>query len=262
MVAEQLHIAYYQQDICWEDPQANYQKVEAAFEKALHSFSPDVLVVPETFATGFGDHMARQAEPQEGPTLQFACRMAKKYNALFIGTWTVKEGSLVYNRLHWVRPDGTYGTYDKGHTFRMSSEASQVERGTRKELFEWRGWRIKPAVCYDLRFPLWLRNHWQEDHLDYDLMVVCANWPGSRHEAWATLLKARAIENLSYVVGVNRAGTDSTGIPYTGDSMAVDYKGLVMTRCEHERESVETVVLDYDRLQAFRQHWSFYLDAD
>ena len=278
MTQPRLTIAFYQQDIAWENPEANFRKVERAF--AGVEGMVDVLVVPETFNTGFSDNMAAMAEEQEGATLGFARRMAQRYDALFVGTWTVRlEDGVVVSRLHWVYPDGTYGYYDKGHTFRMSSEASQLGRGRRRELFEWRGWRVKPAVCYDLRFPKWLRNGVpsEERHklpkngverpvedvaLDYDLLLVCANWPGSRHEAWSTLLKARAIENLCYVVGVNRAGVDGVGIPYTGNSAAIDYKGLELACCGEGGEEVATAELDYDALQTFRRHWPFYLDFD
>lgn len=257
---DQLKIAYFQQDIAWEDPSANHRMVEEAFASVPQDI--DVLVVPETFATGFSDNMASMAEPPEGDTYRFAHRMAVKHNALFVGTWTVKEPSLgdrVVNRMHWVRPDGTYGYYDKGHTFRMSSEASQLVRGTRRVVFVWRGWRIKPAVCYDLRFPKWLRN---ENPPAYDLLLVCANWPGSRHEAWSTLLKARAIENLCYVVGVNRVGTDGVGIPYTGNSVAINYKGQEMNFCTPQCPQVQLATLDREPLDTFRQHWPFYLDND
>ena len=277
MIQPQLTIAYYQQDIAWEDPERNYRLVEDAF--APMGRKADVLVVPETFNTGFSDNMAAMAERQEGATLQFARQMAARHDTLFVGTWTVKVDDGVVNRLHWVYPDGSYGYYDKGHTFRMSSEASQLLKGMRRELFEWRGWRIKPAVCYDLRFPKWLRNGVPDGErhklpsngverpsetvaLDYDLLLVCANWPGSRHEAWSTLLKARAIENLCYVVGVNRAGVDGVGIPYTGDCAAIDYKGMVLSHCDPERAQMMTAVLDYEKLQTFRQHWPFYLDFD
>lgn len=277
MIQPRLTIAYYQQDIVWEQPDSNYALVENAF--ATQGQNADVLVVPETFNTGFSDNMAAMAEPQEGATLQFARSMARRHDALFVGTWTVRVGDGVVNRLHWVYPDGTFGYYDKGHTFRMSSEARQLLRGRKRELLEWRGWRIKPAVCYDLRFPKWLRNGVVEEErqglptdgvtkptqaatLDYDLLLVCANWPGSRHEAWSTLLKARAIENLCYVVGVNRAGVDGVDIPYTGNSAAIDYKGMELSHCESGVAQLQTAVLDYESLQTFRQHWPFYLDFD
>ena len=239
--------------------------VEQAF---AHVADADILVVPETFSTGFSDNMARMAEPSMGETYSFAWRMAREHNALFVGTWTVKTAEGVCNRLHWVYPDGTFGFYDKGHTFRMSSEASQLVRGTRQAVFEWRGWRIKPAVCYDLRFPKWLRNSMLQPEmgvsspLNYDLLLICANWPGSRHSAWSTLLKARAIENLAYVVGVNRVGTDGVGIPYTGNSAAIDFKGQPISECQPDKSCVEFAELSMSQLTTFRQHWPFYLDFD
>lgn len=272
-----LKVAMYQQDICWNNPKANWEMVERAFDGLQTPV--DLLVVPETFNTGFGDSMRDMAEPPMGATYEFAKRMAQRFDALFIGTWPVRTetgNGAVANRLHWVYPDGSYGYYDKAHTFRMSSEASQLVRGTQRKVFEWRGWRIKPAVCYDLRFPKWLRNSIRNTgnnvplsienvdniSLNYDLMVVCANWPASRHEAWTTLLRARAIENLSYVVGVNRVGTDGADIPYTGDSRAVDFRGLDVATCTPGNDTVAVAVLDKEALAAFRRHWPFYLDFD
>ena len=256
-------ITLYQQDILWGDPEGNRQRVEE--QLAANAAGADIFVVPETFTTGFGDHMASLAEVQEGPTLQWARRMAAQYNLLFVGTWIVRDEEKIYNRLHWVRPDGTYGTYDKGHTFRVSGEADQIARGTEHKVFEWRGWRIKPAVCYDLRFPIWLRNstlHSPLSTLNYDLLLICANWPGSRHEAWTTLIKARAIENLCYVVGCNRCGTDAAGGDYTGNSAVIDYKGLPMTDGSAIGEQALTATLDKERLDTFRHRWPFYLDFD
>ena len=253
-------ITLYQQDIIWGDADANRRKVEEALSAAPKS---DIFVVPETFTTGFGDHMAALAEEQEGPTLQWARRMAAEHDMLFVGTWVVKEEGKVYNRLHWVYPDGSYGTYDKAHTFRPSGEHDVIARGTERKVFEWRGWRIKPAVCYDLRFPKWLRNstlNTQHSTLDYDLLLVCANWPGSRHEAWTTLLKARSIENLCYVAGCNRMGLDGHDGEYSGHSTIVDYKGFAIaqtTACE-----TISATLDKERLSAFRQKWPLYLDFD
>ena len=249
-------ITFYQQDIIWGDAEANRQKVED--QMAVSASGTDIFVVPETFTTGFGDHMASLAEEQEGPTLQWARSMSAKYDLLFIGTWIVNENGQCYNRLHWVYPDGTYGTYDKGHTFRVSGEYDVIARGTERKVFEYKGWRIKPAVCYDLRFPKWLRN----DKMDYDLLLICANWPGSRHEAWTTLLKARAIENLSYVLGCNRSGVDGVGGKYTGNSALIDYKGFTVAEAEAGANQTVTVTFDKEKLNTFRQHWPFYLDFD
>ncbi|MBR4505261.1 MAG: nitrilase family protein [Bacteroidales bacterium] len=251
----ELNITFYQHNIVWGDAEANRRRVEEVLATAPKT---DIFVVPETFTTGFGDHMASLAEPQEGPTLQWAMQMAKRYDLLFVGTWIVKDNGQCYNRLHWIYPDGTYGTYDKAHTFRVSGEYDIIARGTRREVFEYKGWRIKPAVCYDLRFPKWLRN----DKLGYDLLLVCANWPGSRHEAWTTLLKARAIENLCYVVGCNRSGVDGVGGKYTGNSALVDYKGFAIAEAEPGVDEMVTVDLDKEKLDAFRQKWPLYLDFD
>ena len=246
-------ITLYQQDILWGEPEANRRKVEAVLAESPAS---DLFVVPETFTTGFGNHMASLAEAPEGPTLQWARRMAARYDTLFVGTWIVREGDHCFNRLHWVHPDGTYGTYDKAHTFRPSGEHDQISRGTERTVFEHKGWRIRPAVCYDLRFPKWLRN----ENMDYDLLLVCANWPGSRHQAWTTLLKARAIENLCYVAGCNRMGLDGHDGEYSGHSAIVDYKGFAVA----ETTACETIsaTLYKERLDAFRQKWPLYLDFD
>ena len=257
-------VTFYQQNIVWGDAEANRRHVEEVLATAPKS---DLFVVPETFTTGFGEHMAALAEEPEGPTLQWARQMAAHYNLLFVGTWIVRENDRCYNRLHWVYPDGQYGSYDKAHTFRVSGEYDIICRGTRREVFEYKGWRIKPAVCYDLRFPKWLRNDPSPftSHLSpltYDLLLVCANWPGSRHEAWATLLKARAIENLSYVLGCNRCGKDGVGGNYTGNSALVDYKGFALAEAEAEADQLVTVTLDKEKLDTFRQKWPLYLDFD
>ncbi len=260
----ELHITLYQQDIIWGDPEANRRRVEETLA-SLHSpalpgtpLVTDIFVVPETFTTGFGDHMAALAKEQNGPTLQWARRMAAQYDILFIGTWIVRESDKCYNRLHWVFPDGSFGYYDKAHTFRPSGEYNIICRGTRREVFEYKGWRIKPAVCYDLRFPRWLRN----DNMEYDLLLVCANWPGSRHEAWTTLLKARAIENLCYVLGCNRSGVDGVGGKYTGNSAIIDYKGLPLAEAEAGADQTVSFTLDKDKLDTFRKNWPLYLDFD
>ena len=262
------------------DAAANHAKVAAAIGRLDQAV--DLFMVPETFTTGFGDHMAAMAEPEEGPTLDFARETASRHNTLFVGTWTVHtviDGEAgIANRLHWVYPDGTYGYYDKAHTFRVSGEYDIISRGTQRKVFTYKGWRIKPAVCYDLRFPKWLRNNVEcgehpdaaahsslithHSSLDYDLLLVCANWPGSRHEAWTTLIKARAIENQSYVLGCNRCGVDGVGGKYTGNSALIDYKGLPLAEATPSANQTVTATLEKDKLDTFRQRWPFYLDFD
>ena len=263
--ANELRLALLQQDIAWEDPRANYERVEEAFRHVR----ADLLVVPEMFTIGFGGDMARLAEPPEGPTLRFAARMARQHNALFVATWPVAEGGKAWNRMHWVAPDGSHGSYDKAHTFRMSNEAEQLARGTRRATFLWRGWRIRPAVCYDLRFPVWLRNRalaptaqGQPPEMDYDLLLLCANWPASRRQAWDTLLRARAIENQCYVAGANRVGADGTETAYSGNSAVINYKGCAVAEAAPDAQQVVTATLNKEKLQGFRTRWPFWLDAD
>ena len=251
-----LRVTFFQQDIVWGDAEANRRAVEDSLFLVPHN--TDIFVVPETFTTGFGDHMAALAENPMGPTFRWAQKLASRHNFLFVGTWIVREGDKCYNRLHWIFPNGTFGYYDKAHTFRVSGEYDIISRGTQREVFEYKGWKIKPAVCYDLRFPKWLRN----DNLSYDLLLVCANWPGSRHEAWTTLLKARAIENLSYVLGCNRCGKDGVGGDYTGNSALIDYKGFPVAEAEAGIEGLVSVALDKGRLDNFRERWPLYLDFD
>lgn len=276
-----LTIAFYQQDIIWRAPEANRHQIRKAFEHLGND--ADILVLPETFTTGFGDMMSEMAECENGPTWNFLHQLAFDHDALAVGTWPVvstnaKGQKVIYNRLHWVAPDGSGGHYDKGHTFRMSSEAQQLERGTLTSTFEWRGWRIRPAICYDLRFPKWLRNkiidHTSSTHegtlpgleqgqgLDYDLLLVCANWPASRRQAWDTLLQARAIENLAYVVAVNRVGQDGVGISYSGGSAAYDYCGRPLLQASDGRDEVRIAMLSEEKLRSYRTRCPFYLDFD
>ena len=262
MKKDNLNIAVYQQDIVWEDPDANFEKVEKTLASSFaDGWSPDVIVVPETFTTGFGDHMAGQAEPPLGRTFEFALSQARKYDALFAGTWTVREEGGIYNRMHLVKPDGSYSTYDKAHTFRMSSEASQLVRGTRRVVCEWKGWRLKPAVCYDLRFPVWDRNSFRNGKFEYDIAIFTAEWPKKKSEVWNTLLRARAIENQAFVVGVNRVGIDDSNIEYKGESMVLNVKGRVVEQAQ-PGESVFTAELSEFELEAFRQYFVVAKDWD
>ena len=249
---QDLTIALFPHDICWLDPDANRRAVEQYISSQP---SADLWLLPEAFTTGFGDEMSQLAEPEEGSTLRWAQSLAARYDVLVVASWIVSTPEGCRNRMHWVQPDGRYGYYDKAHLFRVSSEAAQLQRGTRQVVFTWRGWRIKPAVCYDLRFPLWLRNHASPvGELDYDLLLLCANWPASRSEAWTTLVKARAIENLCYVAACNRTGSDPLGTTYAADSLISDYRG---TPLEGLRAT-----LSLAKLQHFRQRWPFYLDFD
>ena len=244
-----LKVAVCQLDIADNLPSVNCERVRKAFQ----GVEADLLVVPETFTHGFGGDMAASAEEPEGETLQFARAMAREHGALFVGTWCVLDKGHAFNRLHAVRPDGRYDYYDKRHTFRISTESKEITRGEETKTFEYKGWRIRPAICYDLRFPTWLRNK----GLDYDLLLLPACWPASRRGAWNTLLRARAIENQAYVVGCNRVGEH-----YSGDSVVLDNQGNVLAQAAEGREEVIVATLSKEKLDKYRQKWPFYLDAD
>lgn len=262
---ELLQVAVFQSDIVWESPKENYEKVERALE-ALADSEVDLIVLPETFSTGFTNRMSDLAEPIEGETLDFFRRIASRYDAMVMGSWLIHEdeSNALRNREYMVRPCGSYDYYDKAHTFRLSHEMKLVTAGRQHVRVEWRGWRICPAVCYDLRFGTWLNNGYNPttQQLDYDLMVVSANWPTARIGAWDTLLKARAIENLCYVVGANRTGRDGLGYDHCGHSLIVDYKGVALADGNDGTEKLITFSLSASQLEEFRRRCPFYLDFD
>lgn len=250
-----LSVALIQADLVWENITANLATLEekiAALPEAV-----DVIVLPEMFSTGFSMN-ARLAEVMNVTTTRWLKLMAAHTKALLIGSFQVKEAGNYYNRLLCVRPDGTYDTYDKRHLFRMGAEHQTFIPGSKRLIVEWKGWRICPLICYDLRFPVWSR---QLAENSYDLLLYVANWPAARAYAWNTLLRARAIENLSYVVGVNRVGTDGNGIAHAGGSLAVDFLGEVLSDLG-EAESERIVHLGKDPLERYRAAFPALLDAD
>lgn len=237
----------------------------------------DLIVLPEMFTTGFTMDARAVAEPMNLTTFRWLRQMAQQTNAVVTGSYVVREGKSFFNRLVWMQPDGRYDTYDKRHLFRMAGEDATYTAGTRRIIHEWRGWRVCPLVCYDLRFPVWSRNVPVQTGLSavpadpssprqppafaYDLLLYVANWPAPRQAAWDTLLQARAIENLSYVIGVNRVGIDGNGHAYTGGSAIVDPMGVVLFR-QGDSEVVQQQTLSFDTLQKFRERFPANLDAD
>jgi len=250
-----LKVALVQTDLYWENTTANLASLEEKI--ATITELVDIIVLPEMFSTGFTMNPASVAEPMNLTTTKWMQQVAAQTGAVVMGSFVAKEGTNYFNRLLWVEPDGTYDFYDKRHLFRMAREQESYTGGTKRIIKEWKGWKICPLICYDLRFPVWSRNV----ALDYDLLVYVANWPAIRSHVWNTLLQARAIENLSYVVGVNRVGNDGNGIPHTGDSAVIDFKGEVL-----ERKSIEEGILIHtlqrEALTTFRDKFPAFLDAD
>ncbi|KAA5549191.1 amidohydrolase [Adhaeribacter rhizoryzae] len=250
-----LSVTLVQTSLHWHDAAANREMLA---QKLVGLTEPtDLIVLPEMFTTGFSMEASLLAEKTDGTTLNWLQEQAAKYNAVITGSLIIEENGKYFNRLIWMRPNGSFEHYDKRHLFRMADEHQVYTAGTSRLLVTLKEWRICPLVCYDLRFPVWSRNTGP----DYDLLLYVANWPAKRNLAWKTLLPARAIENLAYVVGVNRVGEDSKGIIYSGDSAAYGPTGEVIWQ-QHETEAIQTIKLSQATLQAYRQAFPAYLDAD
>ncbi|MFA7541074.1 MAG: amidohydrolase [Lysobacterales bacterium] len=223
----------------------------------------DLVVLPETFTSGFSNEVDAVAEDMAGPSMQWLADQASSLAAVVTGSVVIAENGRMLNRMIWMRPDGSFDSYDKRHLFRMSGEHERYDAGNERLVVGLRGWRVLPQVCYDLRFPVWLRNRFdpETDTAEYDLALFIANWPAPRREPWRTLLRARAIENLAYVVGVNRVGPDGNGLDYAGDSCAIDPVGQPLIELSGV-EQVATVTLDPQRLGDHRRRFPAHLDAD
>ena len=258
---QDLKITIIQADLHWEDIGANL----ASFEEKIWRIgqSTDVIVLPEMFTTGFTMKAGKLAEHMNMRTFKWMRQMADQTGALILGSFIASVHDRFYNRLLWMEPGGNFKTYDKRHLFRMADEQQVYSSGESLLIGHWKGWRICPLVCYDLRFPVWSRNRWNPSlkKLSYDVMVYVANWPVVRATAWETLLKARAIENLSYSVGVNRVGIDGNGIEYNGQSSIIGPKGDLIFSVEGI-ESIKTIELSANALQAYRDRFPAFLDAD
>ncbi len=256
-MAMDLKVTAIQSDLHWEDVDQNL----AMFAKKIDAISEstDIIVLPEMFNTGFSMLSQKLSEKMDGKSVSWMIAQAKKTNAVIVGSLIVKESNKYYNRLVWVQPDEVIHVYDKRHLFRMADEHSHFSAGTKRIIIEYKGWKICPLVCYDLRFPVWSRNSLEEQ---YDLLIYIANWPGARKAPWSKLLEARAIENQSYVVGVNRVGEDGKGYAYTGNSAIINPKGELVSHIPENNNCTETVSLSLDDLNSFRKVFPVGMDAD
>lgn len=259
----QLRTSLVQCDLRWENPQANHEHL-AHFLGELDSRDTDLIVLPEMFATGFTMNSREMAQPmEESESVAWLLDQARSRDCVITGSVAIKQNGEFYNRLIWVTPQGELTYYDKRHLFRMAGEHERYGMGERREIVELNGFKILLTVCYDLRFPVWLRQQpTQDEHFEYDALLCVANWPAPRRQPWRTLLQARAIENLSYVIGVNRVGEDAKGLAYSGDSMLVDFKGEPLIDHSAHTPFVETGCLNKTDLDAFREKFPAWQDAD
>ncbi len=249
-----MRISVVQPDILWEDKSSNFRNYEGLMSKIK---DPDIIILPEMFSTGFTDSIENHGEPPESETFDWMIHMAEKSSSGICGSYIVKAGNKYFNRFVFVSPERKSWFYDKRHLFKMDDVENNLTTGRKRLVFKFRGFRICPNICYDLRFPVWSRNR-----DDYDLLINSANWPMARRDVWIILLKARAIENLCYVAGANRIGTDGTGTKYCGDSMILGPKGEELASAEQNKECSVTADISLPELKAFRKKFPAHLDAD
>lgn len=246
----------------WEDRQANLEM----FEQKINNLqqSTHVIILPEMFSTGFSMKPSELAETMDGTTVQWMKRMAAQKKVVLTGSVIIEDEGTYFNRMIWMLPNGQYGHYDKRHLFAFAGEDRHYTPGSQRLIASVNGWKINLQVCYDLRFPVWARQSSsaeQDAGLEYDLLIYVANWPEKRNHAWKTLLQARAIENQSYVIGVNRVGEDGNGHRYSGDSMIIDPMGAVLYHKANE-EDIHTLTLDKEQLADVREKFPFWKDRD
>jgi predicted amidohydrolase len=264
---QDLRVTLVQGSTRWHDPAGNRDHYGSLIAP-LRGRS-DLVLLPETFTSGFSNEAIHDAETMDGPTAAWMREQAARLDAAVCGSVQLRIGEgaaqgKVHNRLLFATPDGALRHYDKRHLFRYAKEHERYAPGRERITVEWRGWRICPLVCYDLRFPVFSRNRFDVERpgaLDYDLLLYVANWPAARAYAWTTLLRARAIENLCFVAGLNRVGTDGNGLHYAGDSAVLDFLGQPLSECGDEEVVVTTTLLAAE-LQAHRERFPAMLDAD
>ena len=254
-----MKICILQHDIVWALPGENRRRLEEQIEEHPHA---DLYVLCEMWPTGFATQPDGLAEA-DGESLRWMQRMARKQDAAIAGSIATEEDGRFYNRFYFVKPDGTEEHYDKHHLFTYGGEDRNFSRGAQRVVTEWRGVRFLLEVCYDLRFPVWSRNRWDEAlrQAEYDAILYVANWPKPRIEAWRTLLRARAIENQCYVVGVNRIGEDPN-CQYPGASAVIDPYGRTLVECERDEECSAEADIDVEALRAFRKKFPVLADGD
>ncbi len=250
----ELNITLAQPYLHWEQPHLNRKHFNALL-KEIHS--TDLILLPEMFSTGFTMKPLDLAEPEDGVTVNWMKDLAREKEAAVCGSLIISEEEAFYNRLFFVLPDGSIKTYDKRHLFTLAGEEKIYTGGSKRLLVQYKGWKILPYVCYDLRFPVWCRNTEEAE-----LMIFVANWPQRRSQAWKSLLRARSIENMCYVAGVNRVGNDGNDVFHSGDSGLYNEMGELISNFKPGQEEVKTYTLKKDAVHASRERFSFLKDRD
>lgn len=253
---ENLKVTVFQAYLFWENIDKNLENISLRLSAGLRE-KTDLIVLPEMFNTGFTMNAETLAEEMDGKTMQWLQQTAVNYNCVVTGSLIIKEKGNYYNRLIWMLPTGEYQFYDKHHLFGLGDEDKNFTAGKQPLIVDLKGWKIKLAICYDLRFPIWLRN---KDNT-YDILLLVASWPDKRSAHWRTLIQARAIENQSYVIGVNRVGHDGNQVYHSGHSMCIDALGNTVYY-KPEDEDLYTFSINYQDLVKIRRQFPFLKDAD
>ncbi|WP_276346312.1 amidohydrolase [Daejeonella sp. JGW-45] len=250
-----LKVTTFQAYLFWENIEKNLQNLGLRLSSIREK--TDLIVLPEMFNTGFSMNPEKLAEDMGGRSMKWMLEQAKKFNSVVTGSLIIKEDGKYYNRLIWMRPDGSHEWYDKRHLFGLGDEDQHYTGGNKKLFVELNGWKICPVICYDLRFPVWLRNKNEE----YDILLVVANWPEKRSLHWRTLIPARAVENQAFVIAVNRVGHDGNEVYHSGDSMCIDPNGKVVYYKPND-EDLYTFSINKEEVENARTHHPFLKDAD
>lgn len=257
---QDLAITLIQSDLKWEDKTHNLRHLSNLIDAVNQP--TDIIVLPEMFSTAFSMKPEVFSEKSNGASLKWMQQQAQKKQAAIVGSFMVNEDNRYYNRLFFVKPDGQFEYYDKRHLFRMGNEQKHFSQGEKRLILEYKNWKIQCLICYDLRFPIWARNTFTEGAYLYDACILVANWPAVRSQVWKTLSSARAIENQSYWIGVNRVGKDGHGLNHSGDSNIWDAKGVPMIETEAAKEVVKTIRISKRELTDFRDKFTVGLDWD
>ena len=259
-----LTITIIQSNIHWENIEENLKM----FSEKISSIKEetDLIILPEMFSTGFTMNNKPLAEKMNGKTFEWMKERAKEKNCVITGSIIIEEKKKYYNRLIWMLPNGKFKKYDKRHLFRYAGEEKYYSAGKKKLIVELKGWKICPMVCYDLRFPVWIRNKVKSQKSkvksEYDILIFVANWPERRNYPREALLLARAIENQSYVIGVNRVGKDGGDINHSGDSVFINPQGEVIRKAKPNEESIMTVSFSYSAVEEWRKKFPAWMDGD
>lgn len=251
----ELQIALLQSNLVWENPEVNRQNFNAKI--ASISNAVDLIILPEMFTSGFTMNANEIAESMSGETISWMVNISKEKDIAITGSLIIKENNNYFNRLIFVHPNGQIDTYDKRHSFTLAGEHNIYKAGEKQVIIDFKGWKLKPLICYDLRFPVWARNT-----EDYDLLFYVANWPKVRISAWDALLKARSIENMSYCIGINRVGLDGNNHEYPGHSAAYDVLGNRIDSIPNNEEAIEIITLSKSHIESYRNKLGFLKDKD